>query len=63
MKLRSHGRGGAAYHRGLRPSARRHRATFDAGGDPTVIVAWIQDIQGERLAAEPVLGQTVPQER
>jgi site-specific DNA recombinase len=39
-----------------------YRAALDAGGDPIVIAGWIQEVQGERLAAQRELARSTPSE-
>jgi hypothetical protein len=39
----------------------RYRAALDSGADPAVVTTWIAETQGEKLAAQEVLAQAVPQ--
>jgi hypothetical protein len=39
----------------------RYRAALDSGADPAVVTTWIAEAQGEKLAAQEVLAQSVRQ--
>lgn len=38
----------------------KYRSALEAGADPVVVSAWMKEVQGERLRAEQLLGQSVP---
>jgi hypothetical protein len=38
----------------------KYRAALEAGADPVVVSGWMKEVQGERLRAEQLLGQSAP---